>query len=58
MAASTDLEVQPENRSPQTPEGFTSDVTTKDQQSMLKKGHADISDHGDDVSQETQENAR
>ena len=54
MAASTDLEVQSENRPLQIPEGFTSDVTTKDQQSMLKKGHEDISDDGDDMSQKTQ----
>ena len=56
MAASTDLEVQPENRSPQIPVGFASGVTTKDQQSLLEKGHDNISDDGDDMSQEMQGN--
>ena len=53
MAASTDLEVQPENRSPQIPVGFPSDVTTKDQQSVLEKDHEDSSDDGDDTSQKS-----
>ena len=56
MTASTDLEVQPENRSLQIPEGSTSGVTTEDQQSVLEKGHEDISDDDDDTSQKMQEN--
>ena len=56
LVASTDSEGQPDNRSPQTPVGVITDVTIKDQPSVLEKGQEDIFDVGDDTSQTTQEN--